>query len=108
MKLEACTDKYEGKDKKLMEMLESKGKPFVRKCDGFAVKVEEDVEIEYKDHQDQENILKVPKGSYVVKGTDDWSPKIVTADEFDGKNSFMKEPKKAKAVHIGIGSMMDD
>ena len=73
------------------------------------MKVEEDKEITYKEYNDQGLNLKVPSGSYVVTDLDNCYPKIVTADEFEGKNSFVKNEKKPEAKKmIDIGDVMTD
>lgn len=88
----------EGKDKELMQILADGGKPFMRKCDGYAKKVEEDKEITYKDYNDQELTLKVPAGSYIVTEADSCYPKIVTADDFEKKNKMLEGDKEEVVV----------
>lgn len=99
----------DGKDKELM-IIVSDGKPYKRKCDGYAKKVEEDKEITYKDYQDQENVLKVPAGSYVVLEKDSCCPKIIPAEEFEEKNTFIdkgeKKSTKEDKVKIGLETQM--
>lgn len=84
----------DGKEKQLMMLVKEDAKPFMRKCDGYAVKVSEDKEITYKDYNDQELTLKVPSGSYVVVSKDGCSPQIQTAEDFEKKNKMMGESKK--------------
>lgn len=86
----------DGKNKELMKILEGKAKPFLQKCDGYACKVDEDKEITYKDHGDQELTLKVPAGSYIVVGKDSCYPEIETAESFEGKNKFVEGEEKHK------------
>jgi len=106
-------DMEEGKEKELLKILDGKAKPFLRKCDGYAVKVEEDKEIKYKDYNDQELTLKVPEGSYVVVGEDSCYPKIVTSEDFESKNKFVsgeekpKEKKKENGPKIVIALVSD-
>lgn len=100
----------DGKDKELMKILEDKAMPFIRKCDGYAVKVEEDKEIKYKDYNEQELTLKVPAGSYIVVREDRDCPQIITAECFDYKNKFVEgeKPKMKKeddSHKIGMASM---
>ena len=83
----------ETEEKQLLKLLEN-GKPFVRKHDGYAVKMEEDKQIEYKDWEENERTLKVPAGSYVVVDAKCQYPKIVTAEDWESKNKFIDEPKK--------------
>ena len=94
----------DGKEKELMKILKDGGKPFIKKHDGVAVKVDEDKEITYKDYNDQELTLKVPSGSYVVTEGDSCYPKIITAEEFEKSFKFLeeKEPKKEKKEEEGI------
>ena len=107
-------DKMEcGKDKELMLILKDKAQPFLRKNDGYACKVEEDKEITYKNHNDEELTLKVPAGSYIVSSEDGCYPKIMTADEFESKNNFVEgkkeEPKKKdNGPQIGMALMSDE
>jgi hypothetical protein len=100
----------DGKDKELMKLVAEGGKPYVKKMDGMAVQVTEDKEITYKDYEGQENTMKVPKGSYVVTDGDSCYPKIVTAEEFEGKNKFVegkaeKKAEKDDSPKIGIESL---
>jgi hypothetical protein len=88
------TEMDDGKDKELLKLLQGNEKPFMRKADGYAVKCEEDKEIKYKDHNDNELTLTVPKGSYICIDVDSHYPKIVTAEDFEKKNKFLEGPKK--------------
>ena len=105
----------DGKNKELMKILEGKAKPFLQKCDGYACKVDEDKEITYKDHSDQELTLKVPAGSYIVVEKDSCYPDIVTAESFEAKNKFiegdkkpeMKEEKKDNPIGMELMSKED-
>lgn len=98
-------------EKQLLNILKSDGKPFERKCDGYAVKMDEDKQIEYKDWEDNERTLKVPAGSYIVVDSDCRYPKIVTAEDWESKNKFIEEstaeekPKKKSGQKIGIELM---
>lgn len=78
-------------EKQLLEILKEKGKPFVQKCDGYAVKMEEDKQIDYKDWENNERTLKVPAGSYVIVDSGCHCPKIVTADDFESKNKIVED-----------------
>lgn len=84
----------DGKEKELMQILQGKAKPFVRKADGYAVKCEESKTITWKDHEGVENTIEVPEGSYIQVDADSHYPKIVTAEEFEKKNKFLDNPKK--------------
>lgn len=96
MSAEKIAEMPEGKDKELLKVLhDGSYAPFVRKCDGYGVKVEEDKEISYKDFNDQENVLKVPKGSYIVVESDMNYPKILSAEEFKSKYDFIKKDEPA-------------
>lgn len=109
-KIEAMED---GKDKELMKVMGDNSKPFLRKCDGHAVKISEDKEITYKDYNDQELTLKVPSGSYLVVDIDSSCPKIVTSEDWESKNKFVgedkpKEKKKDNSPKVGIALMADE
>ena len=99
-------------DKQLLNLIKDGGSPFTRKFDGFAVKVEEDKQIEYKDWEGNERTLKVPAGSYIVTDRDCRYPKIITADDFEAKNDLIVEkkeaPKKSKGPKVGIELMAED
>lgn len=84
----------DGQNKKLMEILAEKGKPYEKKHDGYAVKVEEDIPITYVDYNNTEITMKVPKGSYIMVGEDSSYPKIVTEKEFEDSNEFCDEEKE--------------
>lgn len=100
----------EGKEKELMNILADGGKPYVKKQDGYAIKVSEDKEITYRDYSDNELTLKVPAGSYIVSEGDGCYPKIVTAEDFESKNKFIGGEEKKSAPErqspkIGIESI---
>ena len=93
----------DNEEKKLLEILKDKGKPYKHKYDGHAAKVEEDIQIDYKDWEGNERTLKVPAGSYVVLEHEGGMPKIVTASDFEAKNKFIEDKKKEKQDgQIGI------
>lgn len=96
-------------EKQLLTILKENGKPYMRKVDGYATKVEEDKQIEYKDWENNERTLKVPAGSYIVVDSDCRYPKIITAEDFELKNKFIedkpKEGKKSYGPKIGIELM---
>jgi hypothetical protein len=98
-------------EKQLLNILKKDAKPFMKKCDGYATKVEEDTQIEYKDWEDNERTLKIPAGSYIVVDKDCRYPKIITAEDFEAKNKFLEgkkeSPKKEETPTIGIGLMAD-
>lgn len=76
------------KDKQLMQILADKGKPYIKKHDGYAVKMEEDKQITFTDYNNTEMTLTVPKGSYLMVEEDSSYPKIVTEKEFNDSNKF--------------------
>ncbi len=88
------TEMDDGKDKELMKLMQGNEKPFMRKADGYAVQCEEEKEIKYKDHSDNELTLAVPKGSFIVVDVDSHYPIIVTKEDFEKKNKFLDNPKK--------------
>lgn len=104
----------DSEEKQLMTILKDSGKPFVKKADGYAVKMKEDKQIDYKDWEGNERTLKVPEGSYVVCGADSNYPKIVTAEDFEEKNKFIDgpkkkdNPKKEESSKTGMASMEDN
>lgn len=104
----------DGKEKELLKILNSDAKPFLRKVDGYAVKCTENKTITWKDHENVENTVEVPEGSYIVTDGDSCYPKIVTAEDFEKKNKFIDgekpkpEKKKKESGHeIGIESLSD-
>lgn len=107
----ATEDMKETEEKQLLKLLEN-GKPYVKKHDGYAVKMDEDKQIEYKDWEDNERTLKVPAGSYIVVDSECQYPKIVTAKDFESKNKFIDsdKPKEKKDDYptIGIGLMAEN
>lgn len=94
--IKAIDEMKDTEEKKLLEILKEEGKPFVKKCDGYAVKMDEDKQIDYKDYEDNERTLKVPKGSYVVVDSDCRCPRIQTSEDFESKNKIMGEEKSAE------------
>ena len=101
-----------GRDKQLMQILADKGKPYKKKFDGYAVKVEEDKQITYTDWENRELTLTIPKGSYLMVAEDSSYPHIVTEKEWDDSNCFVDEkdeyeskPSKSRKFKIGIESM---
>ncbi|MDD4971899.1 MAG: hypothetical protein PHT07_20935 [Paludibacter sp.] len=96
------------RDKQLMQILSEKGKPYVKKHDGYAVKMEEDKQITYTDYDNAELTLTIPKGSYLMVGEDSCYPKIVTEKEWDDSNKFLGEEKRPgkEEPKIGIESYM--
>ena len=83
----------ETEEKQLLKILKDDCKPFVRKYDGYAVKMTEDKQIEYLDWENNERTLKVPAGSYVVVDSDSSYPKIVTSEDFEAKYKFTEGDK---------------
>lgn len=105
-------DMKETEEKQLLKLLEN-GKPFVKKHDGYAVKMDEDKQIEYKDWEDNERTLKVPAGSYVVVDSGCQYPKIVTAEDWESKNKFIDEDKpkivkKDSSPKMGIALIAEE
>lgn len=96
------------KEKYLMQLLAEKGKPYVKTHDGYAVKMEEDMQITYTDYNNTELTMTIPKGSYVMAEEDSSYPKIVTEKEWNDSNKFCGEEKKSgKEEHkIGLESYM--
>lgn len=104
------SDMSDDKDKKLMEILLEKGKPYKKKFDGYAVKVEEDIEITYTDYDQRENMMKVPAGSYIMVKEDSSCPHIVTEKEWSDSNKFVEEQeekKESKSGKIGLALIQD-
>ena len=85
----------EGKDKEIMKAIGSDLKPYVKKSDGFAKKIEEDIEVKYKDYDGHENVLKIPAGS-IVKVMDGCRTEIVTEDDFNKKYVFHDEGEEVE------------
>ena len=79
------------KDKQLMEILAEKGKPYLKKHDGYAVKMEEDKQITFTDYNNTEMTMTIPKGSYLMVEEDSNYPKVVTEKEFNDSNKFCGE-----------------
>jgi len=82
------------RDKQLMLILAEKGKPYKKKFDGYAVKMEEEQQITYTDYDNRENTLTIPEGSYLMVGEDSSCPHIVTEKEWDDSNCFTDEESK--------------
>ena len=78
----------DGKEKQMMEILASEGKPYIKKHDGYAVEMKEEKQITYTDYNNTEMTMTIPKGSYLMVGEDSSYPKIVTAKEFNDSNKF--------------------
>lgn len=111
-KIEEMND---GKDKELLKLLNNDPKPFVRKHDGYAVKLEEETEITFKNHEDQETTIKIPAGDYIKVNGDSCYPEIETAESFEGKNKFIgseekskMDVKKSEGPKIGLELMTED
>ena len=107
---ERVEEMSDSKEKKLMEILLDKGKPYKKKFDGYAVKVEDDIQIEWTDYDNRENTTKIPAGSYVMVGEDSSCPHVVTAEEWDDSNKFVDEESKPKKPEknkpeIGLASL---
>lgn len=109
-KIEEMTD---GKDKELLKLLNSNPKPFMRKHDGFAVKLEEETEITFKNSEEQETTIKIPAGDYIKVNGDSCYPEIETAESFENNNKIIEteSPKettiKPKGPKIGMELMAD-
>lgn len=85
---EVVSNMENGKDKQLMGILAERGKPYEKKHDGYAVKMEEDKQITFTDYNNTEMTMTIPKGSYIMVGEDSSYPKIVTEKEFNDSNKF--------------------
>lgn len=121
----------DGKEKQMMEILASEGRPYIKKHDGYAVEMKEEKQITFTDYNNTEMTLTIPKGSYLMVEEDSNYPKIVTAKEFNDSNKFCgehtesseeeakeeheesetseqekKEEGKKKGPKIGLESMM--
>jgi len=108
-KLEEIGD---GKQKELLKILNNGAKPFMRKHDGYAIKVEEDTEIKWKDG-DQETSIKIPAGDYIKVDGDSCYPEIETAESFENKHKMVdgekkEEKKKESSPKIGLSLMGDE
>lgn len=129
---EVVSKMEDGKEKQMMEILASEGKPYIKKHDGYAVEMKEEKQITYTDYNNTEMTMTIPKGSYLMVEEDSSYPKIVTAKEFNDSNKFCgehtesqeeeakeeheesetseqekKEEGKKKGPKIGLESMMD-
>lgn len=91
----------DGKQKELLKLL-GDAKPFIRKSDGYAIKVSEDTEIKWKDGE-QETSIKIPAGDYIKVGVDSCYPEIETAESFESKNKMIEgeKPKKVEEKNNG-------
>jgi hypothetical protein len=104
----------DGKEKELMKIISEGGKPFVKKCDGYAVKCSDEKTIEYEDHGGGKLTLSVPAGSYVVVDADSNYPKIVPGEEFEKKNKLVEgdkkkdNPEKKEKKKTGMDAVNDD
>lgn len=86
----------DSKDAKIIEAIgKENAKPYVKKYEGLAVKVEEDKEVKFTDYDGHENVLKVPAGS-IVKIMEGCSTEIVTPEDFDKKYVFHDEGEEVK------------
>ena len=56
----------DGKEKQMMEILASEGKPYIKKHDGYAVEMKEEKQITYTDYNNTEMTMTIPKGSYLM------------------------------------------
>ena len=96
----------DGKDKQLMQILAEKGKPYEKKFDGYAVRMEEDKQITFTDYNNTEMTMTIPKGSYIMASEDSNYPKVVTEKEFVDSNKFCDEKKPEQTrPKLGIESM---
>jgi hypothetical protein len=82
------------RDKQLMLILAEKGKPYIKKFDGYAVKMEEEKQIVYTDKDNRENTFTIPEGSYIMVGEDSSCPHIVTEKEWADSNKFVEDEEK--------------
>ncbi len=99
-----------GRDKQLMQILADKGKPYKKKFDGYAVKIEEEVQITYTDYDNRELTMTVPEGSYLMVGEDSSCPHIVTEKEWSDSNKFAEEcdeKHSGKQGRIGLALIQD-
>lgn len=107
-----------GRDKQLMEILAEKGKPYEKKHDGYAYKMEEEKQITYTDYENRELTMTIPKGSYIMVGEDSSCPHIVTEKEWEDSNEFCdeeeekedekeEEKEKSSKPKIGMELMAD-
>lgn len=85
-----------GRDRQLMQILADKGKPYKKKFDGYAVKMEEEIQITYTDYDNRELTMTVPEGSYLMVGEDSSCPHIVTEKEWADSNCFVDEEGEEK------------
>jgi hypothetical protein len=104
----------DGKQKELLKILNDGAKPFMRKHDGYAVKVDEDTEIKWKEGE-QETSIKIPAGDYIKVDGDSCYPEIETAESFEKKNKIVggeekskAEPKKDDKPKIGMAVIADE
>lgn len=85
------------KDQEILKAIGSDLKPYVKKCDGYAKEIKEDVKVTYIDHDGHENVLTIPAGS-IVKVMD-YSTEIVTADDFNEGFVFHDEGSEVEREH---------
>ena len=99
----------DGKQKELLKVLDKGSKPFMRKCDGYATKVDEDTEITFINHDESETTIKIPKGDYVKVDGDSCYPEIETAESFEKRNKIVEgekpKEKKKEGPKLGMESM---
>ena len=104
------------KEKQMMQILADKGRPYEKKHDGYAVKMEEDKQITYTDYNNTELTMTIPKGSYIMVAEDSSYPQVVTEKEFNDSNKFCEgheesaeeeeiKPKKKNEPKIGLEAM---
>lgn len=96
----------DGKSKELLKILKDDAKPFMRKADGYAIKVSEDTEIKWKDDE-QETSIKIPAGDYIKVDGDSCYPEIETAESFEKRNKIISGEKKEKVKDDGPKTGMD-
>ena len=96
----------DSKEKQLMQILAEKGKPYEKKHDGYAVRMEEDKQITFTDYNNTEMTMTIPKGSYIMVAEDSSYPQVVTEKEFVDSNKFCDEKKSEPSrPKLGIEAM---
>lgn len=114
MYAEKIEEMSDGKDKELLKLLNANAKPFMRKHDGYATKVDEDTEITFKNHDGQETSIKIPAGDYIKVDGDSCYPEIVTSESFEKRNKMVEgeKPKEEKkeddSPKIGIATIAEN
>ena len=78
----------EGKEKEFMKILAERGKPYEKKHDGYAARIEKDTKIVFTDSNNTEMTMALPEGSYLMVGEDSSYPQLVTEKEFNDSNKF--------------------